>query len=171
MTQIEIIVRPLDVGDLKLTWGDRFEPDELNLSDRARHDLRRAQYIKPLTRDLYAMLMQRHPAGHVGRGFTRKILVELGILDPAPRAELQAGETVSLEGAEKVKGGGYLIPHKRGIAPVYDIADDQGRLLSARQFRSREKALAALKDALAAAKRPKGASHGVQLQREPEHAD
>lgn len=172
MTQIEIVTRPFEVGEEKLERGDRFEPDRLDLPDRARFDLRRCGKVGPLTRDLYAMMMQHHQPGHIGRGFTRKELVELGILDAPPRAELQAGAQVSLEGAEKVKGGGYLIPHKRGIAPVYDIADHQGRLLSARQFRSRDKALAALSDALATRKaQAKGAADGLELQREPEHAD
>jgi len=49
---------------------------------------------------------------------------------------------------------------------VYDIAGRSGpdSFFGAAVPLAPKKALAALKDALAAAKRPKGASHGVQLQ-------
>lgn len=193
MPTIEIVTNPsgMIVGERNYACGDRWDaqPHLRNghLTELQVHGLSQQRYFGPLTRESYAIAMARHPEGHVGKGFTRAELVELGILDPAakkeaappakakPPAKSKDSPKAALE-PEVYKG--YVIHAvKQGNFTRFEPMTQDGQLLRLERFMKIEKARTFIDDLVAtrdsakpAAQNPPEQANDLHLRSDAEHA-
>lgn len=165
MPTIEIVTNPsgMIVGERSYECGDRWDAQPHlrsgHLTELQVHGLSQQRYFAPLTRETYAIAMARHPEGHIGKGFTRAELVELGILDPAgTKAAAPPAKTppkVKAKAAEKAPPEpevylGYVIhPVKQGNFTRFEPKTEAGELLREARFMTAAKARSFIDDLVA----------------------
>lgn len=136
----EIATEPMKLGRINLQGGDRFDTEKLLkdgiLGERVVRTLREVtRQVVPLSREAYGICMARRQPGEIGRGFTKALLVEHGIID---------GDAVETPKAEKIAApveamdykGFKIIPRKNGRFTQYDVTNAAGELMRASRFRS-----------------------------------
>jgi hypothetical protein len=147
----EIALRPFPVGERNYAPGDKFEAkrhlDQKDLEEKHVGWLRSQGKIAPITRETYAHAMAHHQPGHMGRGFTKAYLIEMGILD-APEPDLAPAEASAEEKPDTVPGligvhevnGRLLREVKIGPRTYFEPVTVEGELLRSKRFQAKDKA-------------------------------